>query len=83
MSTFDQVKKIIVDCTGASADLIKPEAVLDEDVGLDSLDTVDIVMAAEEHFGVEIPDEAIAVVMTVQDAVNAVDEALAARGRAA
>ncbi|MGO7044347.1 acyl carrier protein [Rhizobium johnstonii] len=78
MNTFEKVKQIIVDCTGVNGDLIKPDALLDDDIGLDSLDTVEIVMAAEDEFG-EIDDATLAVVMTVQDVVDAADKAVAVR----
>jgi len=77
--TFDRLKAIIVECVGVNDwTSITPEADLVDDVGLDSLDTVEIVMAAEEHFGVEIDDADVALVVTMQDAVNAVDKARAA-----
>lgn len=74
--TFDRLKAIIVECVGVSDwTSITREADLVDDVGLDSLDTVEIVMAAEEHFGVEIEDSDVVLVVTMQDAVSAVNKA--------
>ena len=56
-STEDRIKKIVVDQLGVNADQITPEAKFIEDLGADSLDTVELVMALEEEFGNEIPDE--------------------------
>jgi len=57
MALEDKVKDIIVEQLGVSADQVKPEASFIEDLGADSLDTVELVMAFEEEFGAEIPDE--------------------------
>jgi acyl carrier protein len=57
MAVEDKVKDIIVEQLGVSADQVKPEASFIEDLGADSLDTVELVMAFEEEFGAEIPDE--------------------------
>lgn len=57
MSLEDKVKEIIVEQLGVGADQVKPEASFIEDLGADSLDTVELVMAFEEEFGAEIPDE--------------------------
>lgn len=83
MSTFEQMKRVIVDCSGVDAWRVKAEASMVDDLGLDSLDLVEIVMAAEEIFGVEIEDQVLEAIDTVQDAVSAVDHALASRGAAA
>ncbi len=56
MSLEDKVKEIIVDKLGVSSDQVKNEASFIEDLGADSLDTVELVMAFEEEFGAEIPD---------------------------
>ncbi|MET0556913.1 MAG: acyl carrier protein, partial [Vicinamibacteria bacterium] len=53
----DRVKKIIVDQLGVEEDLVTSEASFVDDLGADSLDTVELVMALEEEFGIEIPDE--------------------------
>jgi acyl carrier protein len=56
-STEDKIKKIIVEQLGVNEDQVTPEAKFIEDLGADSLDTVELVMAFEEEFGAEIPDE--------------------------
>ena len=57
MSTFDKVKKVVVDQLSVDEALVTPEASFTADLGADSLDTVELVMAFEEEFGCEIPDE--------------------------
>jgi len=57
MALEDKVKEIIVEQLGVNADQVKPDASFIEDLGADSLDTVELVMAFEEEFGAEIPDE--------------------------
>jgi len=57
MALEDKVKETIVEQLGVSADQVTPEASFIEDLGADSLDTVELVMAFEEEFGAEIPDE--------------------------
>ena len=57
MPLEERVKDIIVEQLGVNADQVKPEASFIEDLGADSLDTVELVMAFEEEFGAEIPDE--------------------------
>ena len=57
MALEDKVREIIVEQLGVNADQVKPEASFIEDLGADSLDTVELVMAFEEEFGAEIPDE--------------------------
>ena len=66
----DRVKKIIVDQLGVEEDLVTPEASFVDDLGADSLDTVELVMAFEEEFGCEIPDDAAEQIQTVGDAVK-------------
>lgn len=67
---FDKVKEIIVDKLGVDESAVKPEASFIEDLGADSLDIVDLVMALEEEFGIDIPDEEAQGIKTVGDAVN-------------
>ena len=66
----DRVKKIIVDQLGVEEDLVTPEASFVDDLGADSLDTVELVMALEEEFGLEISDEDAEKLSTVQQAVD-------------
>lgn len=66
----EKVKKIIVDQLGVDAAEVTPEASFIEDLGADSLDTVELVMALEEEFGIEIPDDEAEKIMTVKDAVG-------------
>jgi len=73
MSTESRVKKIIVDQLGVSEDEVKGEASFVEDLGADSLDTVEMVMAFEEEFGIEIPDEDAEKIKMVQDAIEYID----------
>ena len=67
---FDKVQKIVSEQLGVDEAEVKPEASFANDLGADSLDTVELVMALEEEFGLEIPDEAAEGIATVQDAVN-------------
>lgn len=80
MTTFDQMKDIIIECTGVDGGLVKPEAKFIDDIGLDSLDIVEIILAAEEWFGVNISDEVLEAIVTVQDAIDAVDHATSDTG---
>jgi acyl carrier protein len=75
---FDKVQKIVSDQLGVDESEVKPEASFANDLGADSLDTVELVMALEEEFGIEIPDEAAESIATVQDAVNFIQEKAAA-----
>jgi acyl carrier protein len=65
-----RVKKIIVDQLGVEEDLVTPEASFVDDLGADSLDTVELVMALEEEFGIEIPDEDAEKITKVKEAVD-------------
>ena len=69
-----RVKDIIVDQLGGSADQVTPEAKFVEDLGADSLDTVELVMAFEEEFGVEVPDEDAEKLLTVGDVMKYIEE---------
>jgi len=66
----ERVKEIIADQLGVSVDQIKPESKFVDDLGADSLDVVELIMAFEEEFGVEIPDEDAEKISTVQDVLN-------------
>jgi acyl carrier protein len=69
-SIDERVKKIIVDQLGVEEELVTPEASFVDDLGADSLDTVELVMALEEEFGVEIPDEDAEKITRVKEAVD-------------
>ncbi len=73
-ATFEKVKGIVVDQLDVDADKVKPEASFANDLGADSLDTVELVMALEEEFDIEIPDEAAEKIDTVGKAVNYIEE---------
>jgi acyl carrier protein len=66
----ERVKKIVVEHLGVDADKVVDNANFIDDLGADSLDTVELVMAFEEEFGVEIPDDAAETIVTVGDAVK-------------
>jgi len=72
-SVADKVKKIVVEQLGVSEDQVTPEAKFIEDLGADSLDQVELVMALEEEFGSEIPDEDAEKLTSVGDAIKYVD----------
>ncbi|MGB5972847.1 MAG: acyl carrier protein [Nodosilinea sp.] len=76
--TFEKVKKIVTEQLGVEETEVKPEASFANDLGADSLDTVELVMALEEEFSIEIPDEAAESIATVQDAVNFIEQKAAA-----
>ena len=69
----NRVKDIIVEHLGAEADKVTDTASFIDDLGADSLDTVELVMAFEEEFGIEIPDDAAENILTVGDAINFID----------
>jgi len=75
MSTFDKVKEVIIDKLGVEEDAIKMEAHFVNDLGADSLDTVELIMELEEEFGIEIPDDAAESIQTFGDAVKFISEA--------
>jgi len=72
--TAERVKKIVVDHLNVDADKVVDNASFIEDLGADSLDTVELVMAFEEEFGIEIPDDAAESIVTVGDAVKYIDK---------
>ena len=74
MSTFDKVKEIIIDKLGIEEDSIKTEAHFVNDLGADSLDTVELIMEFEEEFGIEIPDEDAENITTVSSAVDYIEK---------
>jgi acyl carrier protein len=73
-SVADRVKEIIVEQLGVNPDQVTPEAKFIEDLGADSLDTVELVMAFEEEFGAEIPDEDAEKLQTVGDVTKYIEE---------
>ena len=70
----ERVKKIIAEQLGVDLSKVVAEASFNEDLGADSLDTVELVMALEEEFDTEIPDEDAQKILTVNDAINYVNE---------
>ena len=70
MAVADQVKKIIVEQLGVDEEEVTPDASFVDDLGADSLDTVELVMALEEEFECEIPDEEAEKITTVQGAID-------------
>ncbi|MBD3246447.1 MAG: acyl carrier protein [Candidatus Omnitrophica bacterium] len=74
MSVEEKVKDIIAEQLGVKKEEIKPESSFIDDLGADSLDTVEVVMALEEEFGIEIPDEDAEKITTVGEATKYIDE---------
>ena len=70
MSTFDKVKDIIIDKLGVEEEKISADASFVDDLGADSLDTVELIMQLEEEFGIEIPDDDAEKITTVQAAID-------------
>ena len=73
MSSFDKVKEVIMDKLGVDEDKINIEASFVDDLGADSLDTVELIMQLEEEFGMEIPDDEAEKLTTVGSAVDYID----------
>jgi acyl carrier protein len=74
----ERVKKIVVEHLGVEADKVTDSASFIDDLGADSLDTVELVMAFEEEFGCEIPDDAAETILTVGDAIKFLEKNTAA-----
>jgi acyl carrier protein len=74
VSTFDRVKKVVVDQLEVSEEEVTPTASFVDDLGADSLDQVELIMAFEEEFEIEIPDEDAEKIATVADAVTYIDD---------
>ena len=72
--TFDKVKEIIIDSLSVDEDKVVLEASLSDDLEADSLDAVELIMAIEDEFGIEIPDEKAGEMKTVKDIVDYVEE---------
>jgi acyl carrier protein len=79
MSVEEKVKDIISGQLGVKKEEIKPESSFVDDLGADSLDTVEVVMALEEEFGIEIPDEDAEKITTVGEAVKYIDDKVQAK----
>ncbi|MGN0681789.1 MAG: acyl carrier protein [Candidatus Fimisoma sp.] len=71
---FEEVKEIMVDTLGCDETKISMEAVLADDLKIDSLDAVELVMAIEEKYGIKIPDEELSNMKTVADVVSAIEK---------
>ena len=69
----DQVKSIVVEHLGIDESKVTPEAKFIDDLGADSLDTVELVMAFEEKFGIEIPDDSAETILTVKNAIDFIE----------
>ena len=74
MSTFDKVKEVIIDKLGVEENAINKDAHFVNDLGADSLDTVELIMELEEEFGIEIPDEDAENMMTVGSVVDYIEK---------
>ncbi|EHJ47854.1 acyl carrier protein [Solidesulfovibrio carbinoliphilus subsp. oakridgensis] len=74
MSVAEKVKEIIVDQLGVDAGEVNPEAKFVDDLGADSLDLTELIMAMEEEFGVEISDEDAQQIQKVQDAISFIEK---------
>ncbi|MBT5187164.1 MAG: acyl carrier protein [Kordiimonadaceae bacterium] len=72
-NTAERVKNIVVEHLGVEEDKVTDTSSFIDDLGADSLDTVELVMAFEEEFGCEIPDDAAEKILTVQDAISFID----------
>lgn len=74
MADFEKIKSIIVEQLGVDESEVTPEAHFIDDLGADSLDTVELVMALEEEFGIEISDEDAEKIQTVGDVIKFIDK---------
>lgn len=79
MALNEKVKSIIAEQLGVKAEEVTPEASFIDDLGADSLDTVELVMALEEEFSIEIPDEDAEKMTKVSDAIKYIEEKVAAK----
>jgi acyl carrier protein len=73
MENFDKIKEVLVDVLGAKAEDIKAESKFVDDLGADSLDLVELIMAFEDKFGIEIGDEDAEKIITVGDALDYIE----------
>ena len=74
MATFEKVRDIVVEQLGVDEEHVTLEATFIDDLGADSLDIVELIMAFEEEFNIEIPDEAAEKIKTVQDVVDYIEK---------
>lgn len=74
MSTFEKVRDIVVEQLGVETDEVALDSTFIDDLGADSLDIVELIMAFEEEFNIEIPDEAAEKIKSVQDVVTYIDQ---------
>ncbi|MBA7469263.1 Acyl carrier protein [subsurface metagenome] len=73
MENFDKLKEILIDILGAKEEDVKAESKFVDDLGADSLDLVELIMAFEDKFGIEISDEDAEKIVTVKDALDYID----------
>lgn len=73
MALLDDIKEVVVEQLSVNPDEVKPDAKFVEDLGADSLDVVELVMALEEKFDIEIPDDEAEKIQTVQDVVTYIE----------
>ena len=71
---FDKIKELIVEQIGVEEDAVTPEANIQEDLGADSLDIVDLIQTIEDEYDLSIPDEAVEEIKTVNDIVNYIEK---------
>ncbi len=71
---FDKIKELIVEQLGVEEDTVTPEANIQEDLGADSLDIVDLIQTIEDEYDLSIPDEAVEEIKTVNDIVNYIEK---------
>jgi acyl carrier protein len=74
MELFEKVKEVVVEQLNVNADEVKKDSKFVEDLGADSLDVVELVMALEEEFEIEIPDDKAEAIVTVNDAIKYIEE---------
>ena len=79
MVAADKIKSIIAEQLGVKIEEVTPQASFIDDLGADSLDTVELVMALEEEFGIEIPDEDAEKMATVGDSIKYIEEKTASK----
>jgi len=73
MDLFEEIKQVVSEQLGVKPDEVKPAASFRDDLGADSLDAVELIMALEEKFGIEIPDSDAEAMLTVNDAIEYIE----------